>query len=511
MAASSLEADPTQQGTVERLIKLKHHVMVNCGPGTGKTTVMKEISEECKRRRIAFLAAAFSDRAVGNLLARGMGGANLPRVLAELKRLETGSPMSPVARDNQALADFLRALKGRTPAVLAIDECGLVSAELFDAIVGRLVRLNPMCLRDRRILFYMTADFSNQLAQIEGNPFVFSRCFDLIRENTYFPRFTKQFRFGQGTTGRDVAELLAAADTELEAYLRAQQRAYSKLTPARLARLATFVISRIDCEQHIRHALAVCFDGEPIPSYTVTPATGYEESTASKTTAATYWMIDGMKTMVEVTTWGGALKGATEDGDEVLIPNRAVCELVQLYDVPEAAGADSLAGKATAAVIHDDRVVTVPLVRKHLGINCVVLRTVGIHDGDAPVVEGHVTYNAQGYEYPGTLAVGTLGSTEPRRIERETLLVIATRTPLGPQHALFSPQIHLKRTNPAVHAAYRKQLALFTPHQSGNGLTMAAGTARPTPKRVGVAPRPASSSKRPRGDACPGAFLGSLY
>lgn len=512
MAQSSSRADPTQQKAVEQLLKFRHHVMVNCGPGTGKTFVMEIICKRCAAINAAFLATGSSDRVVGNLVSRGgMGGATLQRISAELGRMNNALPMSSVARENADLVKFLLAVKCRKLAVLAVDECGLINSATFDGLIAKLVGINPLAFRDRRVLLYMTGDFANQLPPIEGNAFIFSTTFDLIRDNTYFPRFTKQHRFAQGTTERDVAELLSAEDSELEAYLKAQQRAYARLSPARLARLATFVTSRADCEKHIRHALCVCFDEEPIPSHTIMPAAGHTDSTASRTTAATYWLPKDMQTMVEITTMGGPLKGASEDGDDISVPNRHVCELVELYDVPEEAGADCLAGKAAAAILVDGEVVTVPLIHKLDGVNCVTLRMVGVRDGDDIVVEGHLAYNEQGYEYPGTLAVGTLGSTEPRHLSRETLLVIATRTPLGPQHAIFSPQIRLQRTNPTKYAAYRKQLALFTPHHSGSGLTMAAGTAAPKPKREGAALQPLSLSKRARQPGNPGAFLGSLY
>ena len=368
-----------------------------------------------------------------------------------------------------------------------------------------------MCFRDRKVVLYMTGDFANQLPPIEGNAFIFSSNFELLRENTYFPSLKRQHRFDSGSVARDVAELLAAGDEDLEAYLKAQQRAYAGLSPARLARLATFLTSRRDCEEHIASALRVVYDGEHIPSFSVSPAGGHEGSTASTTTCATYWMIPDMTTLVEVTTMGGALKGESEDGDEVMVPNRHVCELLELYDVPEVANADELAGRASASLLYNEEVVTVPLIHKLDGTNCVTLRMFGCMDGDDILCEGHLAYNEQGYEYPGTLAVGTLESTEQRHLSRETLLVIATRTPLGPQHALFHPGMRLKRTNPKTHAAYRKQLALFTPHASGNGATMAKEKALPKRKAAEAAAPPPSSSKQARLREHPGSFLGSLY
>ena len=504
-------ADQAQQEAVARMLERRHNVMVNCGPGTGKTYVMKLVHDGCPGIGAAFLATGSTDRVVGNLVARGMPGANLQRLESELDRLNNAKPMSPVARANEGLVEFLLALKKGSLVVLAIDECGLVSAELFDRIIKKLFELNPMCFRERRVLLYMTADFANQLPPIKSTPFIFSTAFYLIRPNTFFPLFRKQHRFGGGAVAREVAGLLAADHTELEAYLKAQQRGYKALSPARLARLATFLVSRSDCEEHIANALRVAYDGEHIPSFTVAPAKGHEDSTKSETTRATYWMVPDMTTMVEVTTFGGALKGENEDGEEVSLPNRSVCELLELYDVPEEAGADSLAGKASASLMFEGEVVTVPLIHKLDGVNCVTLRMCGCRDDGDIICEAHVAYNEQGYEYPGTLAVGTLESTEQREIEREMLLVIATRTPLGPEEVLFHPGIRLKRSDPKKHAAYRNKLVHFTPDPSGSGTTRAKETAAPKRAAAEAAAPPPALLARPRLQEHPGAFLGSLY
>lgn len=503
-------ADEAQRAAVSNVLALRH-VMANCGPGRGKTHISRMLHEEFASQGVPFLATGSSDRVVGNLVAKGLPGANLQRILAELGRMSNGLAISPVAQANEALVAFLAAVKRRNLVVLAIDECGLVSAQLFDALIAKLVKLNSACFRNRRVVFYMTADLANQLPPISGSPFIFSTTFRLIRDNTWFAYLTNQHRFGSSNVGHDVADLLSAQDDELEQYLGAQKRAYQKLSPARLARLATFVTKRADVEQHIETALRVCFDGEPVPSYSVDPPAGHEGSTTSTMTRATYWMYPGMKTIVEVTTMGGGLDGTTEDGDKVSVPNRTACELLALYDVPEAARADKLAGKAVASILYDGEVVAVPLIHKLEGVYCVTLRMMAMKEDDDIVCEAHLACNEQGYEYPGTLAVGMLELGERRPMSRETILVIATRTPNGPQHVLFHPNTQLKRTDPTKHAAYRKQLASFTPHRSGDGTTMAAEKGRPKPAPAAAAGPPPSSSKRPRVEEHPGSFLGSLY
>jgi hypothetical protein len=512
--ATGVELDPAQRGAVDALVRRQHHVMINGGPGMGKTTIGAEIARECVEKRVAFLATGSSDRVVANLVARGMPGANLQRLVSELRRLEQGRAPSEYAVCHDGLVALLAAVRAQKPAVIFIDECGLISAQSMDALLRHLFAANPVCFESRKVLLYMTGDFANQLPPVEGDAFIFSEHFSWIRGNTFFARLTEQHRFSaKRSVGMEVSALLAASDGELENYLKAHQRAYTKADKAWLAGRPTFVTSRQACEQHIRNATLLLIGDRQLTVHTVLPPAGKEGSTASLTCTATYYQASDWAALVEVTTMGGPLKCTNEEGGEVLLPNRHLCTLHALFDTPDECSATTLFNKATVSLGYrsdadaDEEVVTAPLIHKKDGVPCVTVRSVGFED----VLSCYLAYNAQGYEYPGTLAVGALDVDAQLPISREQLLMVATRTPEGPTSVLFNPALKLRRGNRDSHAEYRRQLAHFTPNSKGDGRSAAAGKRKLAPAEAAQRPREMSAPPSPT-RARPGlsGFLGPL-
>lgn len=497
--------DAAQGRVVGELIDGLHHIMWNGGPGTGKTQVMVTAAARAKENGWGFLGTGSTDQVVGNLRNRGLLACNLQRLLVECKNVKNGWGVSTAGREIPGLKAFLAAFVApKNRVVLAIDECGLVRSTLFDSVLRAMEDLRPGCFAERRALLYLTGDFANQLPPVGKEPeiaFVFSREFRKIRENTFFPYMTKQYRFDTEAQAREVAELLAASDRELQLYLRAQQWGYRRCSAAALAKLPTFTISRRDCEDHHEAALQLSAPDAQHERYVVQPATGHEGSTESATTRATYYVSSEFTSVVEVTTMGGALGAKTEEGDEVSIPNRHACELLQLFDCPAEATADALVGRGSASLLYraqpddDGVVVTVPLVHKLDEVACVTLRTQRCFADDETLSACYVAFNEQGREHPGRLVFGCLGCTGERQIPREALLVVATRTPLGPTETLFHPNVVLKAANAKEQAAYWKQLGYFTPDPSGNGRTTAVETPqRKRPSLAAFPPRPGPSA-----------------
>lgn len=515
--ATGVELNAGQQASFDALCLRRHHVMANCGPGMGKTLLGIEISRFCAASGRVVLGTGSSDRVVANLVNRGIEGANLQRLLSELRRLERGRKPSEYAASHAGLSALLAAIKAGRPTMIFIDECGLINAEMFDQLLSVLCAVDSQCFERFRVLLYMTGDFANQLPPVEGKAFIFSHHFDWIRRNTWFAHLSEQHRFnGEGNVGKDVRMLLSAKNDELGMYLGAHQRAYRKVDRRSLARLPTFVTSRKACEEHIRNALRVLIEDRPCTEYTVTPPASHANSTASMTTEARYYCVDGWVTIVEVTTMGGPLKGTREDGEVVMIPNRHQCVLYDVFDVPSLASAADLDGKASVALGYRDNadaeyeVVTVPLIHQKESIPCVTLRSVGFENGDGePILSCYLAFNAQGYEYPGVLAVGALDVDNQLPLSREALLVVATRTPEGPAKVLFHPAIKLQHTNQDAYRAYRKQLRLFTADPSGTGRT-AAKEKRPLVEEAGAG-KPQGRTQRAKGSDDLSGFLGSMF
>jgi hypothetical protein len=516
MSTGAVELNPAQAAAFDAMCRRRHHVMANCGPGMGKTLLGIEIARACAAAGRAVLGTGSSDRVVANLVARGIEGANLQRVLSELKRMERGLKPTEHAKANAGLSALLTAIKSKRPSLLFIDECGLINAEMFDQLLSTLCAVDPGCFECSRVLLYMTGDFANQLPPVEGHAFIFSQMFAWIRSNTWFANLTQQHRFKEdGDVGKDVKMLLAAENRELEMYLGAHQRAYCAADCRWLAGLPTFVTSRQACELHIKNALDVLIDDRGMTAYVVSPPATHANSTASMTTEATFYRVDGWSSLVEVTTMGGPLKGTLEDGENVLIPNRHQCILYETFDVPESASATELLGTASVALGYradadsEYEVVTVPLIHQKESVPCVTIRSVGFEteEGD-PVLSCYLAFNAQGYEYPGTLAVGALGVNKQLPLSREALLVVATRTPDGPDKVLFHPALKLQHNSRSAFEAYRKQLVAFTPDSSGNGQSVATGK-RPRVEEA-AAGRPRGTARRRKEPDGLAGFLGRM-
>lgn len=515
--ATGVELNAGQQAAFEALCRRRHHVMANCGPGMGKTLLGIEIARSCAESGRVVLGTGSSDRVVANLVNRGIEGANLQRLLSELRRVERGHKPSEFATSHAGLSALLAAIKAGRPTMIFIDECGLINAEMFDQLLAVLCAVDSQCFERFRVLLYMTGDFANQLPPVEGKAFIFSQLFDWIRKNTWFAHLSEQHRFNAANgVCREVKMLLSAGNDELDMYLGAHQRAYRKADRRSLAMLKTFVTSRHACEEHIHNALRVLIDGQPVTVYTVTSPSSHANSTASMTTQARYYRVDGWVSIVEVTTMGGPLKGTSEDGEVVMIPNRHQCVLYEVFDVPESASATELNGKASVALGYrvdaeaEYEVVNVPLIHQKDSIPCVTLRSVGFEtdDGD-PILSCYLAFNAQGYEYPGVLAVGALDVDKQLPISREALLVVATRSPEGPAKVLFHPALKLQHSNRDAHRAYRNQLRLFTADPSGDGRTAVKEKRRPV-EEAGAG-RPRGRTQRVKESDDLSGFLGSMF
>lgn len=497
----AIELDPAQQAGVAAIGK-RQHVLVNCGPGMGKTSMMQAVAAMCAKLRWAFLGCASSDRAKNNLEQRGLDSANMARVLTELKRVADGKGPSAVAQAHAGLESYIRAVRGGRVAVLGIDECGLISAETFDLLVNRLRIINPRGFEARQFVLFLAGDFANQLPPVEGMPFIYSHVFSELRSNTFLPRLTKQHRFTAPGAMMEVSHLLSAGNDELQQYLRAQSRAYQHTAPLTLATTPTFVPSRAECERHFANAVPIAFPTATGRSFRIEPSALVTRE-SSATTAASYVLFDGLVTSVEITTMGGPLEGKTEDGTSILIPNRAICTLFDLFDTPGSSAADKLAGKATAAVGYcpageaEESVVMVPLIHRRNGIDCVTLRMAACGNDDVGSVACTVLFNTQGYEIPGVLAVGAYGSEVQPALARVAIIMVATRTPDGITSVLFHPRIQLRKGNGAEDVAYRKQLSWFTASSTGSGRSEAAErrAKRPLPAR-GASATPRETAKR---------------
>ena len=494
--STGVELNPAQGAAFEALVRRRHHVMVNCGPGMGKTLLGIDFAPAllpAMRSSGPGARTAWSP----TLWPGAFEGVNLQRLLSELRKIERGYQPSEFAKAHSGLMALLKSIKTERPVLIFIDECGLINAKMFDDLLAVLCAINPRCFGDALRAALHDGRLCKPASPVEGDAFIFSHLFQWVRSNTWFAHLTQQHRFSEtGNVGRDVQMLLAANNTELTMYLQAHQNAYRKADREWLAGLPTFVTSRQACEQHIRNALAVLIDGRQLSVNVVSPPATHANSTASMTTEATYYQVDGWVSMVEVTTMGGPLQGTTEDGETVLIPNRHQCVLYDVFDAAKEETACNLKGKAAASLGYRDdpdadyKVVTVPLIHEKDSTPCVTLRSVGFEDeaGDT-VLSCYLAFNAQGYEYPGTLAVGALDVDRQLPLSREALLVVATRTPDGPAKVLYHPALKLQAGNKSKYEAYRRKLAEFTPDPRGVGNRWQRKNARWPRRRARAASR----------------------
>ena len=110
------------------------------GPGVGKTTVLKKISEMCEQASMPLLSSAATGVAAGNMRQAGTNHSKFSMPVFEKGEAESNSYLQPLSQTaiNILMQDFQDSLERGIPLAIAVDEVSMLSALTFGRILKRI-------------------------------------------------------------------------------------------------------------------------------------------------------------------------------------------------------------------------------------------------------------------------------------------------------------------------------------------------------------------------------------
>ena len=116
------------------------NMLIFGGPGVGKTTVLRHISQMCEKALMPLLSSAATGVAAGNMRRAGTNHSKFSMPVFERGESDPNSFLPLLSRStiNLLMQDFQDSLERGIPLAIAVDECSMLSALTFGRILKRI-------------------------------------------------------------------------------------------------------------------------------------------------------------------------------------------------------------------------------------------------------------------------------------------------------------------------------------------------------------------------------------